>query len=150
MLPSRRAIFSRLAALAGGAALWRSPAEAAEAEPGVPKVAYHLCDLDKVAFVIGNIENHIAGMGGPDKVTIVLVVHGPALALFRMNKANPDLARRVAGIAAAGVGLAACGNTLAAQDIDLGDLLPGFVRVDEGGVTRLARLQAEGYAYLRP
>ena len=25
-----------------------------------------------------------------------------------------------------------------------------IVRVDEGGVVRLARLQAEGYAYLRP
>jgi intracellular sulfur oxidation DsrE/DsrF family protein len=28
--------------------------------------------------------------------------------------------------------------------------LAGFVRVDQGGVTRLAQLQAEGYAYLRP
>ena len=37
-----------------------------------------------------------------------------------------------------------------AQKIELADLLPGFVRVDEGGVVRLAKLQAEGYAYLRP
>ncbi len=39
---------------------------------------------------------------------------------------------------------------MAAQKIEIDDLLPGFVRVDEGGVVRLARLQAEGYAYLRP
>jgi len=149
---SRRTVFSRLVAgLVGSAGLWRASAEAAETTPSeVPKVAYHLADLDKVTFVIGNIENHIAGMGGPDKVTIVLVVHGPALAMFRTSKANPDIVRRVAGIAADGVGLAACGNTLAAQEIDVSDLLPGFVRVDEGGVTRLAKLQAEGYAYLRP
>jgi uncharacterized protein len=34
--------------------------------------------------------------------------------------------------------------------VTLGDLLPGFVKADEGGVVRLAELQAEGYVYLRP
>ena len=29
-------------------------------------------------------------------------------------------------------------------------LVPGFTRIDEGGVVRLARLQAQGWAYLRP
>src|SRR5262249_48219495 len=42
------------------------------------KVVYHLSDLDKVPFVLGNIQNHIDGAGGPDRVTIALVVHGPA------------------------------------------------------------------------
>jgi intracellular sulfur oxidation DsrE/DsrF family protein len=64
-----------------------------------PKVVYHLSDLDKVSFVLGNITNHYEGMGGPDKVTIALVVHGPAL---------------------------------------------------KGGVVRIAELQGQGYAYLRP
>ena len=116
----------------------------------VPRVAYHLSDVDKVTFVLGNIENHIEGMGGPDKVHIVLVVHGPALTLFHAGKAMPDVSRKLSRIAAAGVGLAACGNTMKAQKVELADLLPGFVRVDEGGVVRLAKLQAEGYAYLRP
>lgn len=151
MLASRRAVFARLAAVAAGAFAWRAatgPARAEEA--GVPRVAYHLSDVDKVGFVLGNIQNHIDGMGGPDKVHIVLVVHGPALTLFRRSKANPEVTRRLAAIAEAGVGLAACGNTMKAQEIGLDDLLPGFVRVDEGGVVRLAQLQAEGYAYLRP
>jgi len=151
MVPGRRALFARLAALAAGAVALRGGTGPARAdETGVPRVAYHLADVDKVGFVLGNIQNHIDGMGGPDKVHIVLVVHGPALALFRKAKANPDVTRRLAAIAAAGVGLAACGNTMKAQQIGLGDLLPGFMRVDEGGVVRLAQLQAEGYAYLRP
>ncbi len=29
-------------------------------------------------------------------------------------------------------------------------LLPGFVKVDQGGVVRIAQLQSEGYVYLRP
>ena len=52
-------------------------------------------------------------------------------------------------IAAEGVGLAACGNTMKAQKIEIADLLPGFVRVDEGGVVRLATA-GERYGYLRP
>ena len=54
-------------------------ARAEAATPDQSKVAYHLSDLDKVDFVLGNIRNHYNGMGGPDKVTIALVVHGPAL-----------------------------------------------------------------------
>ena len=42
------------------------------ATPDQAKVVYHLSDLDKVDFVMGNIRNHYNGMGGPDKVTIAL------------------------------------------------------------------------------
>ena len=65
---------------------------ATEAEPqGKLKVVYHLSDLDKVNFVLGNIQNHFDGVGGPDNVTIALVVHGQALRAFHAASANPDL-----------------------------------------------------------
>jgi len=63
--------------------------------PGKLKVVYHLNDLDKVNFVIGNIENHFDGVGRPDNVTIALVVHGQVLRAFHASSANPDLSRRV-------------------------------------------------------
>ena len=69
-----------------------SRAEAAT--PDQSKVAYHLSDLDKVDFVLGNIRNHYNGMGGPDKVTIALVVHGPALKAFHTASATPDMTKR--------------------------------------------------------
>ncbi len=34
------------------------------------KVVYHLSDAEKVNFVLGNIQNHIDGVGGPEHVTI--------------------------------------------------------------------------------
>jgi intracellular sulfur oxidation DsrE/DsrF family protein len=146
---SRRTAFTRLAAAASASLVaWR--ATAAEAPADVPNVVYHLADLDKVGFVLGNIGNHIKGMGGPDKVHIVLVVHGPALAAFKTGKADADLSHRLSALAGQGVDFGACGNTLDAQRLAVTDLLPGFVRIDEGGVVRLAKLQAEGYAYLRP
>jgi intracellular sulfur oxidation DsrE/DsrF family protein len=146
---NRRGLFARLAA-AGAASVVAFRATEAAAADDVPGVAYHLSDPDKVGFVLGNIANHIEGMGGPDKVRIVLVVHGPALTAFHQSKASPDIARRLAEHTAAGVELDACGNTMKGQKVELTDLLPGFVRVDQGGVTRLAQLQSEGYAYLRP
>src|SRR6202012_1291973 len=53
------------------------------------KVVYHLVDLDKVGFVLGNIRNHYDGVGGPENVTIALVVHGPALKAFHAADASP-------------------------------------------------------------
>jgi len=152
MIPSRRHLFSRLfASAAAGALTWNASSNPSRADDqAVPRVAYHLSDVDKVTFVLGNIENHLEGMGGPQNVRIVLVVHGPALALFQKKMASADTSRRLARVFGDGVGLAACGNTMKAQSVELADLLPGFERADEGGVVRLARLQAEGYAYLRP
>ena len=118
--------------------------------PDAAKVVYHLADLDKVDFVLGNINNHYKGMGGPDKVTIALVIHGPALKAFHSAGASPDVAKRLADLTKNGLTPHACINTMRAQNVTLEDLLPGFTVADKGGVVRLAQLQAQGYAYLRP
>jgi intracellular sulfur oxidation DsrE/DsrF family protein len=125
-------------------------AEAASSTPDGSKVAYHLADLDKVDFVLGNIRNHFSGMGGPDKVTIALVVHGPALKAFHTADANPDMSKRTDELSKTGLQLNACINTMRAQNVTLKDLLPGFLVADKGGVVRLAELQGQGYVYLRP
>src|SRR5690242_15667992 len=74
----RRNLFRTALASVGAALASSAVTEAQAATPDKTKVVYHLNETDKVAFVIGNIENHIEGVGGPDKVTIALVVHGPA------------------------------------------------------------------------
>jgi uncharacterized protein len=125
-------------------------AHAAPATPDKAKVVYHLSDLDKVSFVLGNIRNHFDGMGGPDKVVIALVVHGPGLKAFQTSSASSDLAHRVGEFSKSGLELSACGHTMKAQKITLKDLLPGFIEADRGGVVRIADLQSMGYAYLRP
>ncbi len=120
------------------------------ATPDVAKVAYHLSDLDKVDFVLGNIRNHYNGMGGPENVTIALVVHGPALKAFHLSDATPDMTQRTDDMRKSGLQLNACINTMRGQNVTLKDLLPGFIVADKGGVVRLAELQSQGYVYLRP
>src|SRR5262245_35561633 len=88
---NRRRIFATLLAAVGAPAAFGATARAAANEG--PKVVYHLSDLDKVAFVLGNIDNHFEGMGGPDKVTIALAVHGPALRAFHASAARGETMR---------------------------------------------------------
>jgi intracellular sulfur oxidation DsrE/DsrF family protein len=134
-----------------GAAFAASRAGAATEKPATAKlkVVYHLSDLDKVSFVLGNIQNHIDGVGGPDNVTIALVVHGQALRAFHAASANPEVSKRVGQFSKAGLEFAACGNTMKSQNVGLKDLLPGFVAAETGGVVRIAELQSQGYLYLR-
>jgi intracellular sulfur oxidation DsrE/DsrF family protein len=124
------------------------PARAATRDAS--KVVYHLADLDKVDFVMGNIRNHFNGMGGPENVTIALVVHGPALKAFHAADATPDMKQHVDAFVKSGLQPSACINTMRATNITLTDLLPGFAIAEKGGVVKLAELQGQGYVYLRP
>jgi uncharacterized protein len=147
----RRSLLWGVVSAIGGAFAASRAKAASEAPPaGKLKVVYHLNDLDKVNFVLGNIQNHFDGVGGPDNVTIALVIHGQALKSFHSASANPDVTKRVGQFAKAGLELAACGNSMKSQNVTVKELLPGFVAADRGGVVRIAELQSQGYLYLRP
>ena len=150
---NRRGILAGVVTAASGlfaVSAKRAEATAMTPAPDKTKVVYHLTDLDKVGFVLGNIKNHYEGVGGPANVTIALVVHGPALKGFHMASASPESVKRLADFSRAGLQLAACGNTMKAQEVTLKDLLPSFVVAEAGGVVRIAELQSMGYVYLRP
>ena len=125
----------------------------AAAEANLPKrqrVVYHLADLDRVVFVLGNIQNHVDGVGGPGQADIRLVVHGPALRAFHALAAEAHIVSTMERLVQEGVGFDACANTMKAQGVKLDDLVSGFVVAEKGGVVRLTELQQQGYAYLRP
>ena len=94
----RRNLFQTALASVGAAFAAAAVTKAQAATPDKSKVVYHLNETDKVQFVIGNIENHVEGVGGPDKVTIALVVHGPALRAFHAASANADIKGRMASL----------------------------------------------------
>ena len=146
----RNILWGALSAFGTAFAAARVSAASETAPAAKLKVVYHLSDLDKVSFVAGNIQNHLDGVGGPEHVTIALVVHGQALRAFHSASASPDLSKRVGQFSKAGLELAACGNTMKSQNVALKDLLPGFVAAERGGVVRIAELQSQGYLYLRP
>jgi hypothetical protein len=116
---------------------------------GKTHVVYHVSDRDNVKFVLNNIRNHIKGGGGSDKLDIVLLVHGSAGKILN-KKADKKIQLWVSELHKQGVEFDMCGNTMDALGLSDADLLPGFIRHDEGGVVRLTELQSKGYLYIRP
>jgi intracellular sulfur oxidation DsrE/DsrF family protein len=145
----RTAVKSVLAAGTGMLAAGAATPAMAEAQ-SVPRVVYHLSEQEKVNFVLGNLRNHIDGMGGPDKVEIAVVVHGPPLRAFRADTGNDDVKAKVASLVKEGVVFHACHNTMEGMKLTLAGLLPGFAVAEKGGVVKLAELQGQGWIYLRP
>jgi intracellular sulfur oxidation DsrE/DsrF family protein len=120
-------------------------------QPKKHKVVYHLSDPDKTKFVLGNIENHIAGVGGPDHIeAIELVVHGPALRSFLARSIDPDVKETLARLQKERVTFGACGNTMKAFNVTLEQLPAGAHPLPQGGVVRIMELQEQGYVYIRP
>jgi intracellular sulfur oxidation DsrE/DsrF family protein len=113
-------------------------------------VVYHLSEPDRAAFVLNNMQNHIDGVGGPENINMVLVVHGPAINALNEIEATERVSSAVASLREQGVAFEMCGNTLQVFNMSLDELLPGFVEVSQGGVTRIGELQSRGYVYLRP
>jgi len=114
------------------------------------KVVYHVSELEKVPFVLTNIKNHINGVGGAENVEIVLVTHGPSAKAFHNDNVKEKVSSMVDELQIEGVAFNMCGVTMGKLDYKLDDVLPGFVRRDEGGVVRIAELQSKGYLYIRP
>lgn len=112
------------------------------------RVVYHIADADKPLFVLSNLRNHRTG--GPPGLRLAAVVHGEALAVFRSTTPNARLRQAFAAAVGDGVIFYACANTLEANNWTLQDLLPRFRLAEQGGVTKLADLQVQGWTYLRP
>lgn len=136
--------------LAAGTGMLAAGAAARADTPKIPRVVYHLSDLEKVNFVLGNLRNHIDGMGGPDTVQLAVVVHGPPLRAFRADAGSDDVRVKVAGFVRDGVAFHACHNTMEGMKLTLASLMPGFAVAERGGVVKLAEMQTQGWLYLRP
>lgn len=127
------------------------------------KVVYHLNEYgpQKQTAVLRNVQNHLNAVGA-DNIELAIVMHGDGLSLLlypdalsetKMKEANADdqMQARIAGLKQQGVAFQVCANTLKGRDVDVDDLYD----VDEAdivpsGVAEIAKLQAEGYTYLRP
>lgn len=129
------------------------------------KVVYHVNYDDPAdqAGALRNIQNHIDAVGA-DKLDLQVVLHGDGLALLLDPASLPSLpkfrrANATAGVRATidalkrqGVSFKVCASTIKARglsaerdlyDVDEADLVPS-------GIAEIARLQGEGYTYIKP
>jgi intracellular sulfur oxidation DsrE/DsrF family protein len=122
-------------------------------EPPLPakqKVVYHVSEANKVRFALNNINNHLEGIGGNERIDIVLVVNGGGVNGFLKSKAGQEVATDVELLELQDVRFEICGYSLKAFGSGVKDLVGNFKHLDQGGVVRLVELQQQGFAYLRP
>ncbi len=117
------------------------------------KVVYHVDgkDPDVAKYALALINKHIDAEGGPDKIDIELVVHGPALELFEKDKMDPEMTKRFDQIIEKGAKAEMCQVSMKAFGKTLDNLAKGFVAtLHPVAVKRIADLQQQGYLYIKP
>ncbi len=123
------------------------------AEPEKVKVLYHVDgkDLDVARYAMALINKHIEAEGGPDKIDVVLVVHGPALPLFKADTIDPVLKKKLKMALDKGVQAEMCQVSQKLFGTPLEKLVAGFKHTAHPvAVKRIADLQKEGYLYIKP
>lgn len=118
-------------------------------------IVFHvdLADAGRLAFAFKNVKNYLKFLHTlPDKgnAEIVIVGNGPVVRFFVANEANASLAATGAELMQEGVSIRLCANALADFGIRPEELWPGCLVAQDGGITELARLQQEGFGYVKP
>ena len=120
---------------------------------GKLKVLYHIdsSDIKVVNYAMALINKHIEAEGGPDKIDIKVVVHGPALMLFDKVDADMELVKKLKIVIDKGVKPEMCQVSMKLYDRPLATLLDGFIPTEHPvAVKRIADLQEQGYLYIKP
>ncbi|HEY6084779.1 MAG TPA: DsrE family protein [Nitrospira sp.] len=153
-MPGRTQTLFCVFALAVMVALPLSQDHAVAAEgQGKVKVLYHVDgqDPEVAKYALALINKHIDAEGGPDKIDVELVVHGPALELFEKDKMDPEMTKRFDQIIEKGAKAEMCQVSMKAFGKTIENLAKGFVAtLHPVAVKRIADLQKEGYLYIKP
>lgn len=131
---------------------------------GKQKVVYHINydDPKAQAGALRNIQNHINAVG-KENLDLKVVLHGNGLTLlleptavnktkFKAGNASETITAKIAGLKEQGVKFNVCANTLRGKKVDFEKDLYDVSKADivPSGVAELAKLQAEGYTYIKP
>ncbi|MCB1802204.1 MAG: DsrE family protein [Gammaproteobacteria bacterium] len=152
-----------LAGLVGLMALTGS----AFAEPGYTKqkVVYHINgdDPKQQKAALGNIQNHINAVG-KENLDLRVVMHGNGLSMillpealghtkgFSAGNATPQQQAAIDNLKIQGVKFDICANTIQGRNVKAAEDLYDYSESDvvPSGVAELAKLQAQGYTYIKP
>ena len=130
---------------------------------GKQKVVYHINydNPKKQAGALRNVQNHINAVG-KENLDFKIVMHGKGLSLLlepdavnhtklKNGNATDAMQAKIAGLKDQGVSFSVCANTLKGKHIAMDDLYDvSKADIVPSGVAELAKLQQEGYVYIKP
>ena len=117
------------------------------------KVLYHVDgkDLATATYAMALINKHIEAEGGPDNIDIKLIVHGPALELFKEESVDPELKAKLKAAMDNGAHAEMCQVSMKLYGTPIEKLVAGFTPTEHPvAVKRIADLQQQGYIYIKP
>lgn len=109
------------------------------------QVVFHHARQGEAESALANVENLLA-YDTEHVETVSVVVNGDAVHTLTENSEHAERVQEIAE--ADGVEFLACTNSLESRDISADDLLAGVDTVP-AGVGEVARLQHQGYAYVK-
>ncbi|GAB3630145.1 signal peptide protein [Pandoraea terrae] len=114
------------------------------------KVVYHLSEgIDQAASALHKIRNHL-DVDPNAKITVVAVDYGVDFLLEgAKDKNNNPFDATVQTLVSRGVDFRVCNNTLIGRNIDRHKVIPE-AKIIPAGMPEIARLEAEGYGYIKP
>jgi intracellular sulfur oxidation DsrE/DsrF family protein len=132
---------------------------------GKQKVVYHINydNPKKQSGALRNIQNHINAVGA-ENLDLKVVLHGNGLALllepdsldklkkFKHANADDKMTAKVTDLKGQGVSFHVCANTVRGRKVDVESDLYDVSKevIVQSGVAEVAKLQQEGYAYIKP
>lgn len=113
------------------------------------KVLFHINELEKWDTALGNVTNLLKDTGD-DGVDAVALANGPSIKAYNDEKTL----EKIKGLQEKGVKFMTCRNSLkkmCSGDVCMAESsLPSFVEVVPAGITAIIKMQADGYAYVKP
>lgn len=126
---------------------------AAAGDYGKQKVVYHVNtnNPETLKAALGNIQNHI-GAVGKENLDLRVVMHGPGVELLRIANTDMDMQSKIINLKGQNIAFEVCNNTLKGKKIDYKKDLYDVSEADivPSGVAEIAKLQGEGFVYLKP
>lgn len=112
------------------------------AEPA--RVVFHINEAEKLSMLMNNTINVRNDLG--EDAIIEVVVNGPAITRLASFSNTGEILQKMID---AGIEIGGCSNAIRASQLDPSRLYPGVHIIQEGGITRLIRLQQKGYVYIK-
>jgi intracellular sulfur oxidation DsrE/DsrF family protein len=135
--------------LAAAAALAFAASGIAMADDPV-KVVYHINEgVQKAPAVLHNIANEL---DAEPNTKIVVVAHGPGIDFLlrgAKDKQGNTFDAELETLGLRGVEFRVCNNTLKSRNIEASRVVPD-AKIVPSGVAEIARLESQGYVYLKP
>lgn len=119
--------------------------------PGKIKLLYQINDPNPIVvkFGLDLVSKHVAAAGGPEKIDVKVVFHGPALYLLKRENMDPELHQKLNALMDKGVKPEVCEVTMKRIHQSLKTLTPGLTLTQPAfGIERIADLQFKGYRFI--